>query len=272
MSDWAGAGASVIGGVLGMIGQGQANAANASMAREAANFNLYTMMENQRFQERMSNTAYQRSMMDMRNAGLNPILAYSQGGATTPGGMGASMQAAHMENTMDDLGEGVSSAAQAAKDAELSQVAKQQVDRTKAETALTKTQDAVAGATVAKVNQEAITSATQADRNRAEAAVLAETVHNPAAQRALMGAQAHSAKAQGDYYNRLTESGQRWGYSTPGNIADTAERFANRVGRAFVNKVKGAMDAHAGHSAKSMPPGPGGPGPGATPLEIDIWK
>lgn len=38
------------------------------------------------FQRDMSGTAYQRAMEDMRKAGLNPMLAYTMGGASTPQG------------------------------------------------------------------------------------------------------------------------------------------------------------------------------------------
>lgn len=64
-------------------------------AQEKANkLNLQEAAANRAFQERMSNTAYQRGMADMKTSGLNPILAYMQGGASSPSGGAATVQSA----------------------------------------------------------------------------------------------------------------------------------------------------------------------------------
>ena len=144
----------IIGGVATLGGayitaQGQkaTNAANAQQAKEAM-----------AFEERMSNTAYQRGRKDLEAAGYNPALAYNKGGADTPSG-----KTANMENALAAFG----GSAQAAVETFNS------IQRTRADVENTKAQSRLTDAQATQLHLE---SAARASSIQSEADFNAQTL------------------------------------------------------------------------------------------------
>jgi hypothetical protein len=87
---------SAIGGIGSYMGQESANKANAAQSEKQM-----------AFQKEQRETSYQTAVEDMKKAGLNPMLAYQQGGAGNQPGAQAQMQSslgAGVKSTAENLG------------------------------------------------------------------------------------------------------------------------------------------------------------------------
>lgn len=148
----------------------------SNMGAEDRNNAQIAQAQNQMdFQERMSGSSYQRAVKDLAAAGLNPMLAYAHGGASTPAGAQA-----NIEDTLTPAVNTANSAYRAVNQAQVqrAQVADiqasaglktQQTSESRAKEAEALSQATLNASLASKADQDKLTSASQAglhDANR----------------------------------------------------------------------------------------------------------
>lgn len=177
------------------------------------------------FQREMSDTAYQRGMKDMKEAGLNPILAYSQGGASSAAGAQA-----NVTNPGEAAIRGAESGANSA--SKLSAM-KATVDNIVADTDLKRAQDGSAKAA-------ALASLAQAKQTNLNSAIT-ELVTNSTVEKAM-----YDAGIAGNTFDEGRGRAQR------GKLE--REYLDSPVGRTLAGWAFGGADVQKGTSAFSNVP------------------
>lgn len=151
--------------------------ANERGAERAMDFSSAEAVANRDFQERMSNTSWQRGTKDMMAAGINPMLAFQQGGASSPGGgqgSGFSAQGGTVRSTNSAL-------QQAATAAQIENI-EADTENKKAENPNIRNQARVQDATVENLQAQARQLAAQTDLTEEQKKQVTQAIENLKAQ------------------------------------------------------------------------------------------
>lgn len=238
------AGSGLFGGLFGSSG---ANATNSAMMA----FNQQEAQKNRDFQERMSSTAYQRAMADMRAAGLNPILAANLGGASSPGGGAASIGG--LANPGSYLQEGITSAGKAVSNAAMTKATltqankdQSQVDLNKATTDYTHSNEKLNQQLEIKAVQDTATSAAQAANALAQSRAADASA-------GLSSENAANARVQRRIITREAEDAEKYGHSVPGAAYATGERIVRRIWDALQQRGQESQPSPSARQRSEVP-------------------
>lgn len=204
-------------------------------AQDSANAtNIQSAREQMDFQKNMSNTAYQRGMNDMNAAGLNPMLAYSQGGASSPAGSQATVQASS-SGKGNALAKGISEAVSTASQM---QTVKNATAQTASNVGLQSAQTSSAQATAKLADMNAIKTQADTQKTLQDAKQSAETFDD---RKALIQTERRMQQVDADW--QKTEK-----------VMNTVQSGTSSLGN-LISPFKGLMQKpYQGNSAQQQAP------------------
>jgi hypothetical protein len=223
----------LVSGGLSLLGTNQTNQANSAIAAAANQQSLANQIQAEQYNTQMSNTTYQRTVADLKAAGLNPMLAYGNTNSSPTTGIAPVVQAAPRQSALGNAVQSAFNSASQAQTISNQQATKdltyQQVDTSRADML-----DTLAHIPVNDANRDLI---------RKQYDLVAQQTRESITRSALNTAYAANAAAEHPYYESKGQSYKDYSYSFDrgsqmfgqvaggvGNLVSTGARAASMLG------------------------------------------